>query len=120
MNKLKNWVVFSKAHLTILRISDIKTPSGLTKWEAICSCGNTCFIYPSNLKSGRIQSCGHLSKEASSKMMSNKRKYEPKISSARRVWQKRYKDGISFENFTSYLKKNVSIVVLNHIQNIKN
>lgn len=72
-------------------------------WICQCDCGNTKIIKSEELKSGGTKSCGCLNIEQRSnraeKMYSVNIKYHPATTSARRVWRRRYNDGISFEDF---------------------
>ena len=44
--------------LTVVRMADERSPGGQIKWLCKCSCGNECAYTRSNLKSGKIKSCG--------------------------------------------------------------
>lgn len=81
-----------------------------TAWKCKCQCGNICIVKSQNLKGGHTKSCGCLNNEKRSersKNMYNKNiKYTPIESSARRIWKKRYNDGISFEDFFKLSQQN--------------
>lgn len=75
-----------------------------------CSCNEILNVAASHLKSGHTKSCGCLITETNSnksyQLSGAIKKYSPKIASAKRIWQKRYSDGLSFENFLTESQKN--------------
>ena len=79
------------------------------KWECLCECGIHIKIYGTHLNSGNSRSCGCLKTEnlkaRSYKLANGKRKYEPHIASAIRIWNK-YKNHIDFETFLKISKQN--------------
>lgn len=42
--------------------------NGRTLWRCVCSCGKVCFYRTAVLKSGKVESCGHLQKEKASQL----------------------------------------------------
>lgn len=44
-------------------IEAVKEIGKLPQYKCVCNCGNEVFIYQSNLKSGKVKSCGCLNKE---------------------------------------------------------
>lgn len=66
-------------------------------WEARCDCGELTLARPADVKRGKHKSCGcyHLSG-------ATRRKYDPVIASARKIWNCNYDDGdIDFDTFFS-------------------
>lgn len=73
-------------------------PVGHCKWEALCDCGTTTYVYPYDVRMGHTGSCGCLQREQVTSLGKKKklegvgsRKYHPVVSSARYVC--RYSDG---------------------------
>lgn len=66
-------------------------------WECLCVCGLLKTIRGSHLSSDKIVSCGCQTNQLLSRQ---NRKYEPHISSARKIFLTNYKDGnLTFEDF---------------------
>lgn len=84
-----------------------------SKWFCICDCGQNTEIKSSALKHGNTKSCGCLNIEVASnkayKLIESRRKFEPRIASARRIWKNYcYRDKkctITFEEFISITQK---------------
>lgn len=82
------------------------------KWLCKCDCGNKIFANAYKLKTNHTKSCGCLNidsrknKDKIEKLIANNRKYSFEESSARNMWDSRYKDGISFEDFYRLSKMN--------------
>lgn len=94
--------------LTVLRPSDISKRSA---WICSCDCGGKTVVSTSHLRSGHTKSCGCIKKEMALEkviqMAKKNRKYSPKISSARSIWIRVYKDGnLEFEEFLKLSAKN--------------
>lgn len=95
----------------INRLTTISYSNG--KWICLCECGNHIEVLTKNLKSN-TKSCGCLKSEISfknsHKLISGRRKYEPQIASARRIWKSYcYKDklcNITFEQFLLISQQN--------------
>lgn len=75
-------------------------------WECQCDCGKLLIVEGYKITRGNTKSCGCLitrkrTPEECDKMGDDKRKYHPKIASARKVWRRYTDDGdsISFEKF---------------------
>jgi hypothetical protein len=94
------------------RLTTVSYNNGI--WNCICDCGEYKKVTTNGLTQGTTQSCGCLKKEVNSKnsdkLIAGRRKYEPRIASARRVW-KRYlysdKDmTITFEEFLVVSQQN--------------
>lgn len=95
----KDWTGRKYNYLTFVRRSDRKSGS-TTKWELRCDCGNIVYKLAHIVVNGSIQSCGCKQSEARSRSGMKARKYDPVISSARRVWRNTYKDdGLDFDTF---------------------
>lgn len=65
------------------------SPSGRTRWQCICDCGEAALIQATNLKNGHTVSCGCLRRESTSKRrkkhgFSNERLYNAWLSMRRR------------------------------------
>jgi hypothetical protein len=71
------------------RLTTISYDNGF--WKCECICGNRVEIITSKLVSGNTQSCGCLRDALSTnrihKIIENNRQFEPRITSARRVWK---------------------------------
>ena len=81
MVKVRNDLTgFVFGRLTVVRQSDdYIAPNGVhyAQWECKCACGNDNVIITANhLKSGKIQSCGCLSKEAKAERLKKQNKYD--------------------------------------------
>lgn len=84
------------------------------KWKCLCDCGNIVTISTDKINNGNTKSCGCLKSEISSKnsekLISGRRKFEPRIASARRVWKNTYsyrdKNCIEFEDFLKISQQN--------------
>jgi len=87
----KDWTGQKLHSLTFIKVHEKRKRSIM--WEAVCDCGNTCYVLPSNVQSGRIKGCG-----CKRRYNTNSRIYTPIESSARVVWY-RYKDGCDFDTF---------------------
>lgn len=65
--------------------------NGESVWQCKCECGELCLVKSDKLSLGKTKSCGCLAKEISKKNIQHaikfRRKYEPHITSARRIWQ---------------------------------
>ena len=94
--------------LLIIDFSENK--NNRTAWICKCDCGNIKIVNSSKLISGHTKSCGCLNDEKRSikaKNMFIKRiKYHPSITTARRIWKKRYFDGLTFDQFLELSQKN--------------
>lgn len=79
-----------------------------------CECGNIVKVRTKHLKSGNTKSCGCLNIEVASqksdKLIEGRRKFEPRIASARRVWKNTYwyrdTDCVGFEEFLIISQQN--------------
>lgn len=89
--------------LTVLRYDHTEKPKGIAFYRCRCDCGNTVIVASGHLRSGHTQSCGCLQSEVAvqnSKGNTWGRKYEePKMASAKAIWQTSYNDGCSFKTF---------------------
>lgn len=90
--------------LTVIEPSDPIGKRKRTAWLCNCSCGNNSIILSERLKSGDTRSCGCLNNEKRSQrandMYSHNIRYTPIEASARRIWQRRYRDGnVTYEHF---------------------
>jgi len=56
----------------LVAIKDKGVVNGKRRWECQCDCGKIKTVFPHNLKSGRVKSCGCLSKESSRKRQLSK------------------------------------------------
>ncbi len=65
--------------------------NGDSVWNCLCDCGTYKLVKSNKLKIGATRSCGCLRKESLKvrmvKAINARRKYTPRISSARRIWQ---------------------------------
>jgi hypothetical protein len=74
---------------------------GRVLWNAVCDCGNTTVVIPFNVANSKrpIKSCGCYGKSVRQKNGEKCRRYEPRISSARCVWQWYDDKECDFESF---------------------
>jgi hypothetical protein len=74
-----------------------------TAWQCKCDCGKIVIIKTEYLTNEDTKSCGCLNIEKAKENLANswtrKNKFSPEIATARKIWQNRYNDGISFEDF---------------------
>lgn len=83
---------FGKKYIPGQKINRLTTVSyNCGIWNCVCECGNKISVKTDALTCGNTKSCGCLKKEISSKNSTNliksRRKNEPSIASARRVWR---------------------------------
>lgn len=88
----------------INRLTTISYANG--KWTCHCECGNLVTTTTDKLNNNNTKSCGCLKTELSSKnaikLIAKRRKFEPKIASARRIWKSYcYRDSncVDFDEF---------------------
>jgi hypothetical protein len=93
------------------RLTTISYKKG--RWFCLCECGDHTEVKTENLTSQNTRSCGCLNREIASqksdKLIAGRRKYEPKIASARRRWQSYlYSDSqcVSFDEFMIISQQN--------------
>ena len=91
--------------------------NGESVWKCECECGEYCLVKSDKLSSGKTKSCGCLARQASKKNIKQaikaRKKYDPHITSARKIWQNYCKADkvtttnplISFEDFLSISQK---------------
>lgn len=79
--------------LTFIQSTDKTYNNGAVMWEAKCDCGNTTYT-----SYGMTKSCGCLRSVSSNINGKNSRRYEPHISSARKIYTHHYRD-CDFETF---------------------
>lgn len=95
--------------LTLVRPTTEKY-RGSILWEATCDCGNSTKVVPFNVKCGQKKSCGCLIADTAriqgKKNAIQGRKYDPVITSARRVWQVNYGDCNDFDLFLKLSQDN--------------
>lgn len=89
------------------RLTLIKYYKG--RWECQCECGKITTLTSQQITSGNTKSCGCLNKEQNikkaAKLIAARRKYEPRIASAMRVWkQYKYRDPDFIVSFDNWLK----------------
>jgi hypothetical protein len=91
--------------LLVIREVDIKErTSGRVSWLCKCDCGKEVIIEGANLVNNHTRSCGCLNDEMRVKrakhMYKVNIKYTPRITSARRIWLRRYHDAdLTFDDF---------------------
>lgn len=84
------------------------------KWKCLCDCGNYVRVEGNHITSDNTKSCGCLKTDnlisRSHKLSDGKRKFEPRIASARRVWANTYHyrdfSCVSFEEFLIISQQN--------------
>ena len=104
--------------LTILKFTGQSTPGKYKRRivSCVCDCGKEKVIPVCQILNGRTRSCGCLALEASARNLRaiHKKFYDngtweidPKMASAKKVWQLSYKDeDISFEDFLNLSQQN--------------
>jgi hypothetical protein len=87
-------------HLTFIKQTDKKQGSSIL-WEVQCDCGKTCYHRAVSITSGHTKSCGCKKIDYVLAKNARQRKFHPCISTARAVWQSRYKEegGCDFDTF---------------------
>jgi len=100
---MKKENLLNKKYNRLLVIGQASHSSKRSAWLCRCDCGVEKVIKAENLKSGKTKSCGCLNlekmKERSLGLYINNIKYSPKEATARNIWRKNYKDGLSFDDF---------------------
>src|ERR1700677_2824169 len=95
--------------LTVIQYSHTKQPRGEAFFLCKCDCGELTTVSSGHLRSGHTQSCGCLQPEITgirSKGNTNGRKYDdPKLATAKHIWNISYSDGCSFEIFLELSQK---------------
>jgi hypothetical protein len=94
------------------RLTTISYKDG--KWFCLCDCGEHIEVPTDKLTNGNTKSCGCLKSETASananKLIEERRQFEPRVASARRVWKNTYyyrdADCVDFENFFSISQQN--------------
>lgn len=79
--------------LTVLRFDDTRIDR--VYYYCLCECGTEKSILAQNFVSGKVNSCGCL-RIAN---ITSKKRTDPILVTARKVWLNRYSDGCSFETF---------------------
>jgi hypothetical protein len=87
----------------LLVIAEAEPINKRVAWLCRCDCGVEKIIKAEHLRDGTTKSCGCLNdekrKERAHGLYAPCIKYHPSETTARRVWKKRYDNGISFEDF---------------------
>jgi len=87
MSKLINLLGLKFGRLTVKSFEN-------GKWNCLCDCGKEIRVFGSHINSGNSKSCGCFKidnlKSRVHKLIDGKRKYSPRIASARRVWKNTY------------------------------
>jgi hypothetical protein len=78
---------------TVLTYDDTKTDR--VYYRCLCDCGNERVVLAQNLKNGKSRSCGCL-KVAN---ITSRKRTNPILVTARKVWLNNYADGCSFDTF---------------------
>lgn len=107
MPKYENLIGQKFARLLVLEKVDGEKR---TTFKCLCDCGKEKNIRAENLKDGSTKSCGCLNDEKRSERASlfgiNNREFHPRITTARKVFQRRYSDGnLKFEDFLILTQK---------------
>ncbi len=73
-------------------------------WHCLCDCGNEIDVLAASLKSGNTSSCGCFKRKLNKEQILTARlfytgKFEPRISSARVVWQDYKENDLTFDQF---------------------
>jgi len=99
----------------LLVVNELKPKTGKPKrpqWECECECGTIIIVHRGcDLKSGNTNSCGCLKSDVISELASKRnfdnRKYEPRIATAKKVYDGDYNDGdLTFEKFLEISQQN--------------
>jgi hypothetical protein len=94
----KDWTGIKQGELTFVQPYS-KSKNQAVIWEALCSCGSTCYTIPSN----HTKSCGCIGKEFNRKWCStlgkSGRKYDINTSAARQVYGRYKESGLDFDTF---------------------
>lgn len=102
--------MINKKFHKLLVIEQVESIKNRSAYKCLCDCGSIKIIRAEHLKSGDTKSCGCLNNEKRSsrakQMYSTRQKFSPKEASANRVWRKRYKDGLIFEDFLQLSQQN--------------
>lgn len=81
----------------------------LCLWNCVCECGGKKIVSTRHLRLGKVRSCGCLNNEKRAErafeMSKKNTKYDPSISTARRVWHRGYPDML-FEDFLTLSQQN--------------
>ena len=89
--------------LTFIKLTGKKRGHALI-WELLCDCGITIERAADDVRAGHTKSCGCYRKELGTivgcKRGVESRKHHPRVSSAKEVWRRTYKDGdVSLDTF---------------------
>lgn len=96
----------------INRLTTISYKKG--KWFCVCECGGSVEVPTNRLTNGNTKSCGCLktevSKNKSDQLIKDRRQFDPKIASARRIWKSYiYRDkecNLTFDQFYQLSQRN--------------
>lgn len=78
---------------TVIEFDNTKT--NRVHYRCLCDCGNERIVLAQNLVGGKSRSCGCL-KVAN---ITSRKRTDPILVTAKKVWRNRYSDGCSFEEF---------------------
>lgn len=95
--KKYNWLTFIKP--------TEKRKRGAVIWELRCDCGIHIERVAHYIVRSLTTSCGCQTSTIRAKLGAKTRKYSPRISSARSIWRRVYKDGCKFEDFLKLSQK---------------
>ena len=100
---MKKENLLGQKFIRLLVIAEAESINKRVAWLCRCDCGIEKIIKAEHLRDGTTKSCGCLNdekrKERAPGLYAPNIKYHPSETTARRVWKKRYDDGISFEDF---------------------
>ena len=85
-------------HLTLMEPTDRRSRHQIL-WKVSCVCGNIIFRPSGMVRRGFVKSCGCQTKAMRVTSGRKSRRLDPRISSARSIWGRVYRDGCDFETF---------------------
>lgn len=94
----KDWTGQTYNHLTFIKPTELRHRKAII-WELECTCGKKVNKIPFFVYRGFVKSCGCQTHKLRSDAGAKSRKLEPRISSAKSIWGRVYKDGCNFETF---------------------
>ena len=89
--------------LTVIKYSHTGKPRGTAFFLCKCDCGEMTTVASGHLRNGHTQSCGCFHREQvknnSTKNIWGRKYQDPKLATAKHIWNTSYNDGCSFETF---------------------